>query len=81
MTSDLLLRLNTPLHQNHIYTCFVVQKLHGYYHFVPRHSWHDDLYVLTITELKFIIENCNNKKVFPFAKIDKYINELRTSKR
>lgn len=63
------------------YTCFVVQKLYGYYHFVPRHSWHDDLSVLTITELKFIIENCNNKKVFPFAKIDKYINELRTSKR
>lgn len=63
------------------YTCFVVQNLYGYYHFVPRTNWYDGLSVLTITELKFIIENCNNKKVFPFSKIDKYINELRTSKR
>lgn len=63
------------------YTCFVVHNLYGYYHIVPRINWDYGLSVLTITELKFIIENCNNKKVFPFAKIDKYINELRTNKR
>lgn len=63
------------------YTCFVVQKLHGYYHLVRRTNWNNTLSVLTITELKFIIENCNNKRVYPYAKIDKYINELRTSKR
>ena len=64
------------------YKCFVVQNLCGYYSIVPRSNWHDDLSVLTITELKFIIENCNNNvKIFPFSKIDKYINELRTNKR
>ena len=63
------------------YTCFVVQNLHGHYHLVRRTNWDNTLSVLTITELKFIIENCNNKRVYPYAKIDKYINELRTSKR
>ena len=64
------------------YTCFVVQKFCGYYNIVLKYNWHCDLSVLTITELKFIIENCNsNVKIFPFSKIDKYINELRTSKR
>ena len=63
------------------YRCCVVKELYGYYCFVQRTNWHDDLSVLTITELKFIIENCNNKKVFPFSKIDKYINELRANKR
>lgn len=63
------------------YNCFVVHNLYGYYYLSTRSHWYDGLSVLTITELKFIIKNCNNKKVFPFAKIDKYINELRTSKR
>ena len=63
------------------YNCFVVQNLYGYYHLVTRSHWHDDISVLTITELKFIIKNCNDKTVYPYAKIDKYINELRTSKR
>lgn len=63
------------------YTCCVVEELYGYFSLVQRTNWHDNLSVLTITELKFIIENSNNKKVFPFTKIDKYINELRTSKR
>lgn len=62
------------------YRCFVVLNLYGYYQLVPRSSWYDGLSVLTITELKFIIENCSNKKIFPFSKIDKYINELRTNK-
>lgn len=63
------------------YTCFVVQNLCGFYSIVPRANWDYSLSVLTISELKFIIENCNNVKIFPFSKIDKYINELRTSKR
>lgn len=63
------------------YTCFVVQNLCGFYYIVPRTNWDCGLSVLTISELKFIIENCNNVKIFPFSKIDKYINELRTSKR
>lgn len=63
------------------YRCCVVEELYGYYCFVQRTDWHDGLSVLTITELKFIIENCNNKKVFPFSKVNKYINELRANKR
>lgn len=64
------------------YTCFVVQNCCGYYYIVLKSNWYCDLSVLTITELKFIIENCNsNVKIFPFSKVDKYINELRTSKR
>lgn len=63
------------------YACFVVEKFSGSYSLVTRKIWYNDISVLTITELKFVIENCNNKKVFPFAKIDKYINELRANKR
>lgn len=64
------------------YKCFVVDGLCGYYSIVLRSNWHSGLSVLTITELKFIIENCNNDvKILPFSKIDKYINELRTNKR
>ena len=37
--------------------------------------------VLTITELKFVIENYNNEKMIPIVKIDKYISELRANKR
>lgn len=62
------------------YKCVVVEKFLGYYSIVTRTKWYNDISVLTITELKFIIENCNNKKIFPFSKIDKYINELRTNK-
>ena len=62
------------------YKCVVVYNFLGYYSIVTRTKWDNDISVLTITELKFVIENCNNKKVFPFAKIDKYINELRTNK-
>ena len=63
------------------YICFAVQQLHGHYYLVTRVKWYDDMSVLTITELKFVIENYNNKNKLTLVKIDKYINELRANKR
>lgn len=62
------------------YICFVVQQLDERYYLVTRVKWYDNTSVLTITELKFIIENYNNEKGLTLVKIDKYINELRTNK-
>lgn len=63
------------------YKCFAVQQLSGHYYLVTRVKWYDDMSVLTITELKFVIENYNNKNKLTLVGIDKYINELRANKR